>query len=84
MSLELLTLIASLCMMPNGASPNSGWLGPQATHSHQLVCQQYYVKCVKSKKKIEDCILEKGSSTNGEYHFRGPNTPGETQPKKEE
>lgn len=60
MSIELLTLVLSLCTPPK--NPN------YADYIEQKLCQKYYINCMNSKNRVsstpsvitlQDCILEK-------------------------
>lgn len=63
MSIEILSVIAALCLTPNGSTHREN------TYSFQLECQQEYIKCVEEKNTksgylkqvdhLKECILEK-------------------------
>jgi hypothetical protein len=59
MTISLLQIIATLCIIPSGQA-NSSYLANQ-----QLKCQQYYIVCAKDAnildpaKKLAECVLNK-------------------------
>lgn len=56
LTLATLTVIAQLCLTPNGAD-NGASFSLYDARNMQLSCQQYYVSCLKKNTRLEDCIL---------------------------
>lgn len=62
MTLELLAVIAQLCLTPNGRNYSSGL---SDTADFQIACQRYYVQCV-----LKEGLQKPLSYGDGSYELK--------------